>query len=228
MSVPQKAFLLIHNTRQHAGPTTAGRGREHTAEASGQDLRSDGQEPRRSADAGGVPRGQQSGSTDRTGAQSGRRLMAAAHARTDGELSERRERETARPQFPSREQRKTFPSSGSTLYCATTDDWPMCGSGQCVGFSSAGSEKQQHNKQQQHNQQQTTRDIINNNKHIRAQSSRIVNLEIHIRKDERNLYKFTTGLLYALSVNREGKSSISTHTYTIMSQQHDAYFRFAN
>lgn len=60
-----------------AGSAAGGRGREHAAEEGGQDLRPDGQEPRRPPDPGGVPGGQQGGSEDRTGAEPGGRRPGA-------------------------------------------------------------------------------------------------------------------------------------------------------
>lgn len=50
------------------GTAATGRGREHAAEAGGQDLRPDGQESRRPTDSGGVQRRQQGGSSHRPGA----------------------------------------------------------------------------------------------------------------------------------------------------------------
>lgn len=60
-----------------AGSAAGGRGREHAAEEGGQDLRPDGQEPRRPPDPGGVPGGQQGGSEDRAGAEPGGRRPRA-------------------------------------------------------------------------------------------------------------------------------------------------------
>lgn len=54
------------------GSAATGRRRKYAAEAGGQDIRSDGQEPRRPAHLGGVPRGQQGGSANRAGAESRR------------------------------------------------------------------------------------------------------------------------------------------------------------
>lgn len=48
---------LIGGPRGVSGSAAAGGGREHAAEEGGQDLRSNGQKPRRQADPGGVPRG---------------------------------------------------------------------------------------------------------------------------------------------------------------------------
>jgi hypothetical protein len=66
----QKMFVLILCV---AGPAAV-RGREHAPEASRQDLRPDGQEPRRPPHLGGVPGGQQGGSEDCAGADSGSRI----------------------------------------------------------------------------------------------------------------------------------------------------------
>lgn len=57
------------------GPDTAARRREHTTEARRQNLRPDGQEPRRPADPRRVPRGQQSGPPHRAGTLPRRRLI---------------------------------------------------------------------------------------------------------------------------------------------------------
>ena len=58
------------------GSTAAGGRREHAAEKGGQDLRSNGQEPRRQADPGGVSGGQQGRPEDRAGAVARRRVTA--------------------------------------------------------------------------------------------------------------------------------------------------------
>ena len=58
------------------GPAAAGGRREHAAEKGGQDLRSNGQEPRRQADPGGVSGGQQGRPEDRAGAVARRRVTA--------------------------------------------------------------------------------------------------------------------------------------------------------
>lgn len=49
----------LNHSLEFPGSDPPAGGREHTTEARGQDLRSDGQEPRRSSHFGGVPRRQQ-------------------------------------------------------------------------------------------------------------------------------------------------------------------------
>lgn len=65
------------------GPAALGR-RQHAAEAGGQNLRPDGQEPRRPSHAGGVQRGQQGGPSHRAGPHVGRRIASDEGRRSGG------------------------------------------------------------------------------------------------------------------------------------------------
>lgn len=81
---PQKYFLSVQILMQifclSPGSAAAAGGREHSAEARWKDLQPDGQEPRRQAHPGGVPRGQQSGPAHSAGAFTRRRQLINAHA----------------------------------------------------------------------------------------------------------------------------------------------------
>jgi len=65
----------------YSGSAAAVGGREHSAEARGEDLQPDGQEPRRQAHLGGVPRGQQSGSAHCAGALARRHELIGKNTR---------------------------------------------------------------------------------------------------------------------------------------------------
>lgn len=90
--ISQKLYLLVFIRWCWlwgvAGSAAGSRGWEHAAEEGGQDLRPDGQEPRRPPDPGGVPGGQQGGSEDRAGAEPGGRRPRARRVgvRVDCEL----------------------------------------------------------------------------------------------------------------------------------------------
>jgi len=79
-----KAFYFLMWTRlvfcPLPGSTTAAGGRKHSAETGRENLQSDGQEPRRQAHPGGVPRGQQSRPAHSAGAFARRRQLIDAHA----------------------------------------------------------------------------------------------------------------------------------------------------